>query len=592
MKNIKLIKTLFASLFIFMSFLFIDTVQANSIKSIDMDIYIDSSGTAHIKEVWDCKTTQGTEVYHPYYNLGNSKITNLTVKDGNSTYSTLNSWNTSGSLSSKANKCGLNKISNGIEICWGISRYGSNKYEVDYEITNFISELTDAQMAYWTLIPYDFSNNIGTVYIKMHSDFKYSENLDVWGYGKYGAPCYVYNGYIEMTSNGTLYSDEYMTILVKFPLGSFKTNNKINEIFDYYLEMSKEGSETYVDNSSYDDFSFPKSAYFSLSFLIIPMIIFFIFITLVISVALKSSKNLDFGVTGNRVPKDVPYYRDIPLKGNIFRAYFISHYYNLMKNKTDLLGAILLKWLKEGKVHIEKRPFGLFKKETSCIVLNPSSTFTFMLESELHSMLVTASKDNILEPNEFKKWCSKHYEKILGWFDDILKYEKSLLINENKITVEEHGKSIFKYKKYIVDSSLMDEAIQLNGMKKFLKDLTLINKREPIEVTLFEEYLIFAQIFGIAKKVAKDFEDLYPNVIESYDYTYSDIFFIHTFASAAISSATTAKSVAESRASDYSGGGRRFLIWRRPVEAHLVVGGGGRRISLNKEKGQGRCDFS
>ena len=39
-----------------------------------MDIHIDNEGTATITEVWKCKVSEGTEVYHPYYSLGNSKI--------------------------------------------------------------------------------------------------------------------------------------------------------------------------------------------------------------------------------------------------------------------------------------------------------------------------------------------------------------------------------------------------------------------------------------------------------------------------------------------------------------------------------------
>ena len=144
-----------------------------------MDINIDDYGNANITEIWRCNTNQGTESYHPYYNLGNSKITNLTVSDNTKTYTTLNSWNTSGSLSSKAYKCGINKISNGVELCWGISNYGSNTYTVKYTITNFVSSLADCQMVYWTLIPYDFSNSIGSVKIKIHSNKYFQDTIDV-----------------------------------------------------------------------------------------------------------------------------------------------------------------------------------------------------------------------------------------------------------------------------------------------------------------------------------------------------------------------------------------------------------------------------
>lgn len=184
--------------FILLSFVFVIKVQANSISSIDMDIYVDKSGDAHITETWNCNVTQGTESYHPYYNLGNSQITDLTVSENNQKYTTISNWNTSGTFNSKSYKCGINKISNGVEICWGISSYGTHTYTVKYTITNFVAELTDSQMIYWTLIPYDFSTPIGRAYIKIHSNFNYDFETPVWGYGNYGGTCYVYNGYIEM----------------------------------------------------------------------------------------------------------------------------------------------------------------------------------------------------------------------------------------------------------------------------------------------------------------------------------------------------------------------------------------------------------
>ena len=193
----KLYKVLFFT-FVFLFFIFIENVQANTISSINMNIYVDKYGNANVTEVWDCNVSKGTESYHPYYNLGNSKITDLSVSEGNRIYTTLSTWNTSASFDSKAYKCGINKISNGVELCWGISSYGKHTYTVNYTITNFVSELTDSQMIYWTLIPYDFSEPIGSTYIKIYSDFDFDIDTPVWGYGNYGGTCYVYDGYIEM----------------------------------------------------------------------------------------------------------------------------------------------------------------------------------------------------------------------------------------------------------------------------------------------------------------------------------------------------------------------------------------------------------
>ena len=195
-------------------------------------------------------------------------------------------------------------------------------------------------------------------------------------------------------------------------------------------------------------------------------------------------------------------------------------------------------------------------------------------ESDIHTKLYKASGDGILEPNEFKKWCSAHYQEVLGWFDDVLKSERNVLVAEGKIEETESG--IFKSKKYIVDSSLKDEAIQLKGLKNFLKDLTLIKEKEALQVHLLEEYLMFAQMFGIAKEVAKEFEELYPKVIEEngYNYDFVDVLFISNFAYMGIARANSAASM-----SSYSGGGGGFsagggrfrLIWRTAAVAAAFV---------------------
>lgn len=549
-------KTLFF-VFIFLFFIFIGNVNANTLNSVKMDVFIDDNGNADITEVWDYTVNSGTENYHSFKNIGNSSFKNLKVSDETTNYTLLSHWNVDASFNSKAYKCGINKISDGVELCWGISSYGRHTYTINYTITNFVSELSDSQMIYWELIP--SGNSKGNVYIKIHSNFNYDFETPVWGYGNYGGTCYVYDGYIEMQSDGKLDSDEYMTILAKFPLGTFNTSNVLNKDFNYYYEMAEDGSTDYSStNASIINRICTISA---IVFGLIAVVAVFIGITL------PQENLLKFGETGNKVPKDVPLYRDIPCKGDIFRAYFIAYNYKLLKKKTDFLGAIFLKWLKENRISIEKQEVGkIFKKEDTCIVLKNDRSFLNEHEEALYKMIKEASKDDILQEKEFEKWCSKNYSQILHWFDKILDYERNLLIQEGKIEKIEIVKyKVFKIHQYIVDASLMEEAKELAGLKKFLEEFTLIKEREPIEVNLFEDYLIFAQILGIAKKVATQFKKLYPEIIENYNYDFDDIFLIYTISNSGISSANTARSRAESYSSGgggfSSGGGRRWFVW-------------------------------
>lgn len=567
----KFLKVFLLSLFTFIILTFSKNVYAaNSISKISMDIYLDNNGNAQITETWNCKASQGTEVYHPYYNLGNSEIQNLSVSEGTTSYETLSSWNTSGTLSSKAYKCGLNQISNGVEICWGISEYGKHTYTVKYTITNFVSNLTDSQMIYWTLIPYDFSTSIGQVYIKIYSSFDFSDDIPVWGYGNYGGTAYVYDGYIEMQSDGTLSTDEYMTILVQFPSGTFNCSNSLNHDFDYYYDMSQEGSVKYEyeyeDDYEYSSSSSGIGSFINVTFFFILNIIFiFLPFVLIFSVASSksSSSQFDYGSSGKSIPKDVDYFRDIPYGKDLFRDYFIAYKYDILKKKTDILGAIILKWLKDSLIRIEQKETGIiFKKENVVIVLNETSPDSILnhRERELFKMLYEASKDGYLENKEFEKWCNKSYSRILSWFDRILDEEKQKLVDDGLITLEEKTTlKIFKSKTYTATPALKQKALELAGLKRFLEDYSLIAEREAIEVHLFEEYLIYAQMMGIAQKVAAQFKELYPEILEASSfYSYDNIMFINMCAHRGITKANSAKSRAEARANSYSSGGGGF----------------------------------
>ena len=559
-------------LFIFCLILFSigKNAEANSISSISMEIYVDKNGNAKITETWKCNTNQGTEVYHPYYNLGNSEIINFSVSENGKNYTSLNSWKTSGTLDSKAYKCGINRISNGVELCWGISEYGNHTYIASYEITNFVSTLTDSQMIYWTLIPYDFSNTIGNVYIKIYTDFYIPKDIDVWGYGNYGGTAYVYDGYIEMQSDGSLRKDEYMTILVKFPLNTFNTQNELKKDFNYYYELAQEGANSYKNESSYIT-SFLQFFYSIIIYILVILSI------LIIALTKKTKVNV------KKISKDVPYFRDIPCENDIYRIYYISYIYGLIKNKTDLLGAVILSWLKKSLIRIEQKETGvIFKRDDTRIVLNETKPEAIENSKErlLFKMLLEASQDGILENKEFEKWCKKSYSRILPWFDDIINAEKNKLIEKGLIVKKEKKiLKIFKTKKYVATQELQEIAEQIAGLKRYLLDYTYIKERKAIEVHLFEDYLICAQILGIAKEVAKEFKDLYPEVIEQSNfYSYDNIIFINACATRGIYSANSARA----RAQSYSSGGGGFSSGGGGGGS-FGGGGGGRRLPLNKK---------
>ena len=558
----KVFKILFFALLAYALFTLGKTVSANSINRISMDIFVDSNGNANVTETWNCYSNQSTEIYHPYYNLGNSEITNLSVSMDSTQFETLSSWDTSASFDEKSYKAGINRVSNGVELCWGISEYGTNIYTVNYTIINFVSNLTDSQMIYWTLIPYDFSDSIGQVFINISSDLYFPSSIDVWGYGNEGGTAYVDNGTITMTSEGTLNRNEYMTILVKLPSGTFNTKNNLNQNFEYYYNLAEEGvnrNET-VENTVIT---------------ILPFIIFIIIMVFaIVTSKLGSSQEqrLNFENNGNKLPKtkDIPYFRDIPCNKDLFQAFFIGYQFKIVKKRTDLLGSVILKWVRDKKVTLKKDEG---KSSKMSIILNEEliSSLEDEEEQKLYKMFFEASKDGILEDSEFTKWCNTNYSKILGWFDTIIDKEKDKLVKDGLLL--EKPKTLFKSAKYTVTPELRQQALHIAGLKKYLNDYTLISEREAPDVVLFEDYLILAQMFGIADKVAENFKKLYPDLItETNFYSYDNINFVHIYAVHAMTSAHSAHYAAASR---YSGGGGGFSVGGGGGGS--FGGGGGRR---------------
>jgi len=534
MRKIKYL--LFALLFL------VKNVYADSIYKIDMDVYLDEFGNANITEVWDVKADSGSEWYIQLYNLGNEELSNFTVSMDGSPL-TYKSWNVNESLSEKRGYYGINYVDEGLELCFGKGDMNRHQFTLKYTLSNFIMNTEDSQVLYQTLIPRITLDNF---YVKVRSFYDFPENLDVWGYG-YEGYAYVYpeEGIIEMSNKeGKSLNDEYVVLLVKFPLNTFNITNTYEDInnFDEVHNMAEEGSFRYKDSSSFGD--------------ILGSIISFIFSAIIpiaiIAGLFKSSssdygtKKLKFGKEGKKV-KDAPYFREIPLNKDVFAAYWVACQYGLVKNKTDFLGAILLKWLKNGNVESTTTVSKILKREDKAIKLINDNNMDER-EKNLFSMMVTASKDFVLESNEFKNWCKNHYNKILKWFNQVIDDETMNFVTKGIITEEKKTFSTV----YNVSDILKEDALKMSGLKKFLNEFSNIHDRESIEVQLWEEYLIYAQIFGIAKKVAKEFKKLYPDVIT--DEYYNDVMFIHTISYEGVSAASAAKSRAES----YSAGGGGF----------------------------------
>ena len=186
------------------------------------------------------------------------------------------------------------------------------------------------------------------------------------------------------------------------------------------------------------------------------------------------------------------------------------------------------------------------------LTLNP--TFDDPIEKELFDIMYSASEDRILEPKELEKWCNNHYTKFFDLFKRINKREIEKLKASNHIYTRT-SKEECKYKN-VMDDIIYEDSVKLYGLKKYFDEFTRIDTKEVIEVHLWDEYLMFAYIFGMANKVAKQLKDLYPEVLNdpNVNIDYSTLMYIDHMSYNSVHAA----SVARSRAESYSSGGGGF----------------------------------
>ena len=134
-------------------------------------------------------------------------------------------------------------------------------------------------------------------------------------------------------------------------------------------------------------------------------------------------------------------------------------------------------------------------------------------ETGLYNMMKEASgSDSILQDKEFSKWSNRSSNKstIRAWADGIEADAKVTLKKSN----------VYVGRKFTETGKT--EAQHVFGFRNFLRDFTLVENRESVEVALWQDYLVYASVYGIADQVARELKDINPQAFDEvvmYDYT-------------------------------------------------------------------------
>ncbi len=556
------------------------------INEINIEVNIDQNGDAYFKEVWETEVGSGTENYKVYSNMGTSLIKDFQVKDETGKqYEYQSYWDINKSRYEKTDKCGIIDRDGTYELCWGVGEYGQRTYTLTYTITNFIEQYTDNQGINFMFID-SMDLPVEKVRVDVYSYLDFNlDNSDIYAFGYYGEVNYE-NGHVILETNEELSSYTKVQLLMRIDNNTFTSGNENNYTFDEILADAKVDSDydtwddeyygdSYFDNS-YNNYYDP---YYGFGIGFDPSFILAIIgwgLSLVLGVSSSSKARKEYGLSGMKFDdnvtltkamlNEVNMFRDIPCQKDLYYFYYLAYKSELIDDdqRAGLIAAVLLNWIKDKKIEFKKtEEKGLFsKKEGYEIDLSHFIDTSCSVEAELLDMLRRASRDNmILETNEFEKWCQNNYAQVDAWFDRVSSYVENEMTTKGLLdktyTVKKGLLAETKVFSKIYKSTVKEDIRQIYGLKKFLKEMSRIHEKEVIEVKLWEEYLIFATILGIADEVEEQLKIRCPEFTQV---SHMDVMYTtrmtRSFVYVSVRSARLAQQRAHSAHRSYGGGGR------------------------------------
>lgn len=534
-------------------------VDASStrVNSIDINCQIDQNGTATFVEKWDMDVSEGTEGYKIFNGMSDQPLKLIGVTDDRGkTYTNIGSWNSDLSKEYKTNKCGLIRDDGHYELCFGLGDYGRRSYTMTYQIDHFVNQYEDQQGINYAFIS-DMALNVGDVTIRVSGITPYSkDNAKIWAFGYSGSVNFDDGSVVLQTHS---LNSNKMQLLMGLESNSYTSPNKrhASQKFEDVVKDAKEGS-SYSKGMS-------KEAKIMLFIFITFVIVMVIFI--IVAVIVFSDSGVVFENGRTIKGKEVTPFREIPCDKDIFLFYYLAKKLDIIggdESRENLISGFILKWVRDGVVTIREKESGaIVKKKNYDMYLDVDVKFENKQESALYKMFILASKDGVLQTKAFQKWCGKHYKKIDSWFtkvDNII--EDSMNKNGYAKTATVYKRVLFwniPRDRTVWTNKAYDQCLYVWGFNNFLKDEDNMKEKAAIEVKLWDEYLIFAAVLGIADRVEKQLKVAIPRYEEMTTYNSFPIYYYtHTFAHNSMSAATAAASAGQGGLSSFSGGGGDF----------------------------------
>ena len=452
------------------------------LKDLNIQVVLSRNGDARVTETRQMTIdSEGTECYIVIGNLNGSDISDLTVSDETGrAFTYTGAWDIDRSRDWKEGKCGIVSKHNGYELCWGLGESGERTYTTSYTVTNLVKGYDDADGFNYMFVAQGVSPLPDHVKLTIEPEDTLrftAENTGVWGF-RYQGEVGFYDYRVVAESSEPFEGRSAMIVMCRFNKGMFEPADVRAGSFETLREQAFEGSD-YVDEEEWTTEDTIVVLALILGIFIVPLIALIWYIIYVWRARKK-------------VNKDLLWYRDIPLGGDLQQTNDMLNAYKYFNTDYNhLLSACILKLINLGAITIEQHLNEKGKNVQNFVIhdLKDGDKQPVLLKKVHQIFQKAAGSDTILEPKELKSFMRSNYNQS---------------ITDSFINTLHTKTSLSSYK------DRLDEARQVFGLKKYLKEFSLIDERHVQEVSLWKDYMIYATLFGIADQVIKDMKQINP----------------------------------------------------------------------------------
>lgn len=460
------------------------------VPEIEIDVALLQDGSAAVTQVWTADTDEGTEFYLTCRDNGYLEITDFSVSGQEGPYTFLEDWDTDASFAEKAGKCGILETEDGVELCWGISEYGSRRYTITYVLHGLTGAYTDADgfnhrfVDTMSVFPTDVQLTIRSQDGAPLTD----GNCDIWAFG-YDGEIWFENGVIRAQSETALEEGQHMTVMMSLEKGILTPLRQSGGSFEAVKERAFEDSSYQEEEGTFADILLGTA------------------VLLLIGGIIALFASIPGKIRKARLRKRMErtaYFRDAPNNGSLNVTHRLGSACELCR-EDSLLGAYLLRLISDGTLEPEETGGG--SSQVNLRLIRPPRNGNPYDDAFYTILEAAAGADGVLQAKELERFCEQNRRPLAAFADSCRREADRALISAGC-----YRGAICEGVKSLTQQGLrqLDEIL---GLKRFLLDFSLVHERGVKETVIWQDYLIYAYLLGIADQVTPQIRKLYPDAL-------------------------------------------------------------------------------